>query len=441
MINYKFENNTIKIEYIFFILGAGKTKTLVGIVKKIFLDWKEKNACPKLLICAPSNGAIDEIGKRLFKEKDFLTKSKVNRSLRIVRIGQEENMNSDVKENMYIDSLINKNIQMKQDDLKVFHRGELGEKEAELNSLTLKANCLERDKEFEELKQIKARMSLLKNQIGYLEKYQKDKTKEKKKLDTDGMKKKLRFDLLTKADIILTTLSSCSNASLLQVFNEKRIFNCCIIDEASQCTEPEILMPLSFNSITKMILIGDPMQLPATTISTIASKFGFGRSLFERFYKYLQSKPTLNQFYIMLNIQYRMHSEICSFPSRLFYNNRLQTDKKADHRQFPLIPYMVFDVKDTVECKKNVKNIHNSLESDFVVKLTNKCTEILAGCDQFKNFTVKIGIITPYQGQRKLLESGINRLSNRRVKIEVNTIDGFQGIYFIFFYQSSKRFN
>lgn len=45
-------------------------------------------------------------------------------------------------------------------------------------------------------------------------------------------------------------------------------FLCCIIDEASQCTEPESLTPLVFG-ISKLVLIGDPDQLPATVLSSV----------------------------------------------------------------------------------------------------------------------------------------------------------------------------
>lgn len=399
------------------------------MVKKIFLEWKKKDSSPKLLICAPSNGAIDEIGKRLFREKDFLLDSKFKRSLRIVRIGQEDSVNPDVKKNMFIDNLIEKNIKLKLNEFKNFHAGELEDKEAKLNELTMQANDLERNKQFDQLKQVQRQIHTIKSEIGYLARQEEKQQMNKKNtnINTEVQKKKLRLDLLSKADIILSTLSSCCNSSLLKVFNEKQIFNCCIIDEASQCTEPEILMPLSFNSISKMILIGDPMQLPATTISTVACKYGFGTSLFERFYNYLKNKTIFNQFYIMLNIQYRMHSEICALPSRLFYNNLLGTDKKPNSRKFPLIPYKVFDIQDTVECKQNVKNIHNSLESDFVIKLTDICAQILENDNKLKSQYVKIGIITPYQGQRKLIEDKVNKPNNLKVRIEVNTIDGFQG--------------
>jgi len=407
--------------------GTGKTHTLIGIVKKLFIDWKESGSCPKILICAPSNGAIDEIGKRLHKERDFLKTSNVNRPLRIVRIGQEESMNEDVRKNLFIGTLIENNIRLQNENKNGFRKSELDEKESELNKLLIRSNTLEKSKDLEELNRVKSNIIVVRKQISYLEK-EEGKKEKKTILNNEVLRKKYRIDLLVKADVILTTLSSCCNSSLLQVFNESRIFNCCIIDEASQCSEPEILMPLSFNSINKLILIGDPMQLPATTISTVASRFGFGTSLFERFYCYVQTRPSFNQYYIMLNIQYRMHSEICSFPSRLFYNNRLGTDSKTDRRNFPLIPYKVFDVKGTKECKKNARNIHNSRESDFVLKLTSRCSDIIESCKRFNNCLVRIGIITPYQGQRKLLEEGINRYEKGvKVRIEVNTIDGFQG--------------
>lgn len=387
------------------------------MVKKIFLEWKDEKSSPKILICAPSNGAIDEIGKRLFKVKDFLKRSKLKRDLRIIRIGQEDKMNNYVKQNMFIDSLIEKNLKLNKDEKKKIHENEF-QKESELRRLELEENRLERDKKFDELKEIKSRLNILRNQVNYYEKHLIEANKPI--LNIEQMKKKFRNDLLIKSDIVLTTLSSCCSSSLLQIFDNNRIFNCCIIDECSQCTEPELLMPLSFSSISKLILIGDPMQLPATTISPIASRYGFSRSLFERFYNYIHSFPTNKEYLIMLNIQYRMHSEICSLPSRLFYDNKLSTDSEVDNRNFPLIPYMVFDVQDTLECKSNVKNIHNQRESEFVLKLADSCSALINSYKQFDNQLTKIGIITPYQGQRKLLENQLNQ-NSKKIKIEVNT--------------------
>ncbi len=38
-------------------------------------------------------------------------------------------------------------------------------------------------------------------------------------------------------------------------------FSICIVDEASQCVEPEMLIPFPLG-FTKLVMIGDPEQLP-----------------------------------------------------------------------------------------------------------------------------------------------------------------------------------
>lgn len=54
-----------------------------------------------------------------------------------------------------------------------------------------------------------------------------------------------------------------------------------IVDEAAQAVELTCLIPLR-HRCPRLVLIGDPMQLPATVISPHASRFGYDRSLFER---------------------------------------------------------------------------------------------------------------------------------------------------------------
>lgn len=52
-----------------------------------------------------------------------------------------------------------------------------------------------------------------------------------------------------------------------------------IIDEAAQATETSIIIPLQTGA-TKVVLIGDPKQLPATVLSQDNSTTNFNRSLF-----------------------------------------------------------------------------------------------------------------------------------------------------------------
>ncbi len=146
--------------------------------------------------------------------------------------------------------------------------------------------------------------------------------------------------ILLEADIVICTLNF-SGSSLFEFLIEKPTqsptsfysplkptFNAVIVDEASQCLELESLIPLRFNC-NKVIQVGDPEQLPATVLSQIAQANGFGVSLFERTYRRFghgtgivskDSSPIQ-----ILSEQFRMHPEICAFPSQNFYDGRLVT--------------------------------------------------------------------------------------------------------------------
>lgn len=101
--------------------------------------------------------------------------------------------------------------------------------------------------------------------------------------------------LFEEADIILTTLSSSGSEKMERV---RGYIGCLIVDEAAQSTEPNLLISLQ-SFAKKVLLIGDPCQLPSTTMSQDSQITLFNRSLFERFID-AGVKP------YFLNIQYRM---------------------------------------------------------------------------------------------------------------------------------------
>ena len=59
------------------------------------------------------------------------------------------------------------------------------------------------------------------------------------------------------------------------------LFDTVLIDEAAQAVECSTLIPLKYNA-PRLVLVGDPKQLPATVLSNEAQKLQYGRSLFER---------------------------------------------------------------------------------------------------------------------------------------------------------------
>jgi senataxin len=97
-------------------------------------------------------------------------------------------------------------------------------------------------------------------------------------------------------------------------------FDVVIIDEAAQAVEPSALIPLKYNPKV-VIMVGDACQLRATVLSKEATKYNFGRSFFER----LDAAGFPVQ---MLQIQYRMHPDIASFPSYRFYAGGLVNDPR-----------------------------------------------------------------------------------------------------------------
>jgi senataxin len=113
-------------------------------------------------------------------------------------------------------------------------------------------------------------------------------------------------------------------------------FDAVIVDEAGQAVEPEALTPLRLSVMghvnasrgfrgrstsgsapngdycKRLVLVGDPLQLPATVLSRNAAMAGLDVSLFERLAA-AGVKPML------LRTQYRMHGEIAKFSSMHFY--------------------------------------------------------------------------------------------------------------------------
>lgn len=75
--------------------------------------------------------------------------------------------------------------------------------------------------------------------------------------------------VLMEADIICCTLTSSGCHRLRECFQSKpQHFTAVIVDEAAQCSELLTLIPLLYHS-TKLVLVGDPAQLPSTVKSLV----------------------------------------------------------------------------------------------------------------------------------------------------------------------------
>ncbi|XP_015282257.1 PREDICTED: helicase with zinc finger domain 2, partial [Gekko japonicus] len=113
-------------------------------------------------------------------------------------------------------------------------------------------------------------------------------------------------------DVILCTCSASCAKTLTNALNVKQV----LVDECAMSTEPETLIPLvSHEKVEKVVLLGDHKQLRAVVHNDFCRALGMETSLFERYKDQA----------LMLDVQYRMHKDICRFPSITFYDGRLKT--------------------------------------------------------------------------------------------------------------------
>ncbi|CAA0823851.1 P-loop containing nucleoside triphosphate hydrolases superfamily protein [Striga hermonthica] len=208
----------------------------------------------------------------------------------------------------------------------------------------------------------------------------------------------LEVSFANEAKIVFTTESSSGRKLFSRLTHG---FDMVVIDEAAQASEVAVLPPLSLGA-ARCVLIGDPQQLPATVISKAAGTLLYSRSLFERFQQ--AGCPTM-----LLCVQYRMHPHIRDFPSRYFYQGRL-TDSESVvnlpdelyYKDSLLRPYVFYDITCGREshCRGSV-SFQNTQEAQFCVRLFEHLQRTVKSNRIGK---VSVGIITSYKLQLKCLQ-------------------------------------
>jgi len=121
------------------------------------------------------------------------------------------------------------------------------------------------------------------------------------------------------ADVICCTCVGAGDPRL-----SKLRFRSVLIDESTQSTEPECMVPVVLGT-RQCILVGDHCQLGPVVMCKKAAQAGLSQSLFERLV-ILGLRP------IRLQVQYRMHPALSEFPSNTFYEGSLQNGVSAADR-------------------------------------------------------------------------------------------------------------
>ena len=341
--------------------GTGKSTVSVAIVKEL-------SRKSQVLVCAPSNTAADHLAERLDKAGVNVVRLMARSREDVYLI---ENVGSNGSGGVATIMLHNKQKQQ------ILGTSELG------------------------------KLQRLREEIGEF-------VDEKDKQRYEKLKRKSEMEILSKADAIVTTCVGAGDGRL----SDFR-FKCVLIDEATQATEPETLIPM-VHGCKALILVGDHKQLGSVIIDKKAAKAGLKRSLFERMID-LNLRP------IRLEIQYRMHPSIADFPSAQFYEGSLQSAVSASDRylgKFPFpaegMPQMFYHVAGaSEELSGSGTSYLNRAEASAVAKMVSLfVTKSGVGFSD-------IGIITPYDGQKQYLMQVLS--SEVEQGLEISSGDSFQG--------------
>lgn len=350
--------------------GTGKTTTIIEIILQ------EVKRGSKILACAASNIAVDNIVERLAR---YRTK--------LVRLGHPARLLPQV-----LDSALDAQV-LRADNSSL--AGDIRKEMKVLNSKLLKA------KDRNTKRDIRKELKTL--------------AKEERKRQQLAV-----TDVLKNADVVLTTLTGASSKKLNGI-----TFDLVVIDEAAQALEVACWIALLKGP--RCILAGDHLQLPPTIQSVEAEKKGMGKTLFERLTEAYGEEITS-----MLTVQYRMHEHIMSWSSKELYNNKIKAHSSvAGHMLYDLEevtrssstePTIV--LIDTTGCDmEEVKDEEESTmnEGEAAVSIAHAKLLVESGVN-----ASDIGIITPYAAQVTCLKMMRNKDAKLK-DLEISTVDGFQG--------------
>ncbi|KAF8115211.1 hypothetical protein N665_0029s0054 [Sinapis alba] len=271
---------------------------------------------------------------------------------------------------------------------------------------------------------LKAHHSVMSVSLDYLVAQKRGSAVDKPKQGTTGTDvDSIRTSILDEAAIVFATLSFSGSALLAK---SNRGFDVVIIDEAAQAVEPATLIPLA-TKCKQVFLVGDPKQLPATVISTVAQDSGYGTSMFERFQK---AGYPVN----MLKTQYRMHPEIRSFPSKEFYEEALEDGADIEsqttrdwHKYRCFGPFCFFDIHEGKESQHPgaTGSRVNLDEVEFVLHMYHRLVTMYP---ELKSSS-QLAIISPYNYQVKTFKDRFKEMFGAEADkvVDINTVDGFQG--------------
>ncbi|MCB0550178.1 MAG: AAA family ATPase, partial [Phaeodactylibacter sp.] len=187
-----------------------------------------------------------------------------------------------------------------------------------------------------------------------------------------------------------------------------------------QALEPGAWIPITRAS--RVILAGDPFQLPPTVQSREAQKRGLDVTLIE---KLLLRLPEVK----LLNVQYRMNEAIMNFSNSRFYQNALKADDSVRQHRLDIEDSTPVSFIDTAGCgfEEKVQEKYQSRYNPEEFFILREHLYLLKSA--FNDAPLpSIAIISPYREQVLHMQKAIEEDAGLAgLPLSINTIDGFQG--------------
>lgn len=345
--------------------GTGKTTTLVEAAKQLVARGE------KVLVCAPSNAAVDHISK-----------SMADAGLWVLRVGNPLRM-SEALESMSTEGRLRK-----------------------LPEFAVVKECRKRADEFRRISR------QYKRNFGPQERAQRKALQDEARAlmkDANALEKQLYADLFSRAEVVCATPVGSA-----QSIPEKQRFDVLLFDEAAQALEPQNWIPML--RAERVVLAGDPFQLPPTIKSDAARKAGLGITLME---KNLGRLPS-----VLLLVQYRMNEAIMAFSNAWFYGGALRADASVEKQHagdgFSLEFIDTAGLAWEEQWVEGAESYENEPEASFLWKRLTQLAD-----EAWLSNSATVAMISPYRRQVSCLE----RLRNEDLPFvtQVQTIDAFQG--------------
>ncbi|CCF57379.1 hypothetical protein KAFR_0C03880 [Kazachstania africana CBS 2517] len=368
--------------------GTGKTYTIIEIIQQLVKRGE------RVLVCGPSNIAVDTILERLAKVLPGNLLLRIGHPARLLEANLSHSLD-----------ILSKNSDAGAIVKDIYHE------------IDRTISSIRKIKSYKERKEAWNEVKLLRKEL---------RVKEKKVID----------ELILGAKVIVSTLHGSSSKELCNIYNStEKLFDTLIIDEVSQSMEPQCWIPLISHyksNMKRLILAGDNKQLPPTvkTEDDVKIQSKLEKTLFDRLVEIYG-----DQFRKLLNVQYRMNENIMTFSSVQMYDGKLLADDSVRDKLLSDIPGV--DAND----ETNLPLIWYDTQGDDFLESTEEETstifqskfnenEALIAMDHVKKLIESnipehaIGIISPYSAQVALLKKTI---SDKYPTIEISTVDGFQG--------------